>query len=230
MKKNKISIENIMEFSPQELNELELLPFDLEIMNEIQAIPGSYTVWTPSIKQSKAYYCGPASVLQALYTAGVAGKVSGNTDSAKQSTLAKNDALGTDRDRGTWINLVPPVMNKYTGRYRKWVYETIDNTSSKKSTMQYFCRSNHAYNNAVIYLLKTGELSYYKGADFSHYVTGSGIYYDTSSVTDYSNIRIRVADPHYNNSYFGSHIEPFNKVHAGMTKYTRLVGPANFVY
>ncbi len=199
----------------QDIADLELLPIDgdIEVYNPNLRVDYAYTVPSYRVTQSTSYYCGPASVLQALKSAGVSGGVSGSSDDDKQKTLASNSNLGTDRDGATWIELMPAVMDNYTGRTRKWTTGKVDATnSSTKNSLTYFARSNHAYGQAVIYLVRTESLSYYNGKRVDHYITGTAIYHKTNSSTDYANISVRLVDPNNNPEYNITTTEPFENL------------------
>ena len=51
-----------------------------------------------------------------------------------------------------------------------------------------------------------------------------------NSRTDYDNITVGLADPHYDARYHGKHTVYFEEIHYAMTRYSSMVGPANFVY
>lgn len=140
--------------------------------------------------------------------------------------------MGTDRDGATWINYVSATLNTFAPRTRNRTQQTINvNNSSSLSNMRYYIRSNHAYDDAVDFLVYPGALSYYPSSSKSgHYISGSGIYYRTGDASGYENIDLRLNDPHYDSRYFGTHVEPFLNVAQAMHNYSVSRGPANFVY
>lgn len=172
-------------------------------------------VATMAIRQCETYYCGPAAVLQALYSAGAYSSVPGDTSTAKQRTLATSSYLCTDRDEATSIYNMPSTMNHFTGRARAWTLMRVSTDS--KWWLVYGIRKNHSEGDAVIYLLDTDSLTYYGGANYTHYITGTGITFKTGSTTDYSNITVRLQDPHYDSSYYGRHTVPFMELATGMS-------------
>ena len=156
-----------------------------------------YLVYSVGVKQSNGYYCGPAAVLQALYASSDAGNVSGTTNTAKQKTLASSSYLRTDIDQATSIYNMPATLKALTGK--TWSMMHVNN-----SNPSYNIYKSHEAGNAVIYLIDTIHLSYY---DYSciHYVTGTGIYFDTYTYANINEIDVRLQDPHYDNSYYGEH-------------------------
>ena len=115
---------------------------------------------------------------------------------------------------------------------RTW--KTMKVNSSDSGTLNllsYYTRSNLAYGNGVMFLVIPNKLSYYASKEQSgHYISCSGVYYDSGSGTDFANTRFRLNDPHYKDEYFGEHKEPFLKVAEGMSTYSEQRGPDNFVY
>lgn len=233
---NILTLEEIMNMTDEELREMELLPFN---QNARGVVDASYEVSSYNIQQKNGYYCGPASTLQAIYASGKQSSVSRTTYTAKQETLAGNSYLCTDRDKATWIDYIPPVMNTFVPRAREWVRASVG-VEAKDDYMsfdiaEYYIRGNHYYGYAVIFLLQTYLLSYYPDSpthadNGNHYITGTAVYYDTLNPNDYENIRLRLNDSNNKSSYFGTHYEDFQNVMDAMIAYTNASGPANFVY
>lgn len=232
-----LTLEEIAGMTPEELEEMELLSVNLNARS--LQVNASYEVPSYNIQQVNYYYCGPASTLQAIYTSGMQDSVAGNTYAEKQATLASNSYLCTDRDGATWIDYVPNALNTFIPRFREWTRSSVgvESKDDYKSvdSAEYFIRSNHAYGYAVIYLLRTHLLSYYPDGEThadngNHYVTGTAVYYDTLSTTDYENMRLRINDSNNKSAYFGTFYEEFNNVMDAMIAYTTSRGPANFVY
>lgn len=228
---NAFTDEEIARMSPEELEKYQLLPLDGEL-----AAPFStngiafYGVATKSVKQLTGYYCGPAATLQTLYTAGVADQVTGSDDAAKQRTLASSSNLRTDADGATWIENIPTVLNKYTGRSRLWTtYKVANNNSGKLELSNKIC-SNHRYGSATIYLVRTPGIAYYGGTDCNHYITGISIHTDDGTYKDYADMVIIVADPNNDSRYYGNHGIPFEVLAAAMEAYTTLRKAANLVW
>ena len=229
---NEITLDEISMMTTEELEKLELVPLESSNSRAVSGLKDYYLVSKYNIKQINTYYCGPATTLQMLKVSGKAGQVSGTTDAQKQKTLASNQYLGTDRDGATWINNIASTMNKLSPRSRAWTQKVINkNDKDSLAHMQYFIRANHMYNYAVDYLVYPAELSYYPaGSRSGHYIYGSGIYYDSNNAADYNNIRLRLNDPHYDDRYYGTHVEKFMNVVRAMHDYTTNRGPANLVY
>ncbi|MBQ9765184.1 MAG: hypothetical protein IJW18_03195, partial [Lachnospiraceae bacterium] len=150
---------------------------------------------------------------------------------SKQRTLATIDYLCTDRDECTWIEYIPTTLNHFDDRAREWTRTTFTNSTSDKDSMEYWIRSNHAYGDQVIYLVKMKYLSYYPSTKTgSHYISGAGITYTTGSTTDYANIELKLLDPNWSDTYWGTHYEPFNNVNEACYQYWYQLRIANFVY
>ena len=227
----------IAAMTEEELEYYQLLPINSDttstldtLQNNLRSSCAYYSVPTTNIQQSTYYYCGPAATLQALYTAGVAGSVSGSTYAAKQQTLASTSYLFTDRDGATWIEYVPDTMDYFTNRTRHWATVTITDDHSGKSTLSYCCQSNLYYGNALVYLLETSDLGYYGGHSSAHYVTGTRIFSSDGTFYDYDNMSLSVADPNNNNNYYGNHTANFTAFVEAMNDYSTSVGPANLVW
>lgn len=228
VRSNELTLEVISNMSPEQLESLELLP--LNQMSRV--VNSSYTIPSYCVRQAETYYCGPASVLQILKSSGLQSQISGSSDIDKQRTLASSSYLYTDRDNGTWIGYIPAVMDEVTGRNREWTTKLINpNDYSTLTSLQYFTRSNLAYNYGTIFLVFPRELEYYNGSGSTgHYISCSGMYYDDTSGLDYSQIRFRVNDPHYSDQYFGEHVVELENLADAMYDYSVNRGPNNFVY
>ncbi|MGN0181718.1 MAG: C39 family peptidase [Candidatus Ornithomonoglobus sp.] len=145
-----------------------------------------YTV--PVIMQSKTWYCGPASVLQALY---------GNGDTTDtQDNIAA--ALGTTSG-GTYITSISaymrqkhPASSGYEYKAKAFTCYTYQNAIElvKKSLQQ----------NAVpiIRVGDTSVLGYYNGQSYTHYMCISEVNTNNNTVT--------LVDPHFNATYRGTHV------------------------
>ncbi len=228
---NLISMEEIALMSDEERERLCLLPIDQSGISPASSGEKVFTVYSVevmNIRQKNGYYCGPAATLQALYAGGCYDMVMGNTAEEKQTTLAEEYLYTTSS--GTWIDYIPPVMNEFTGRYRQWTRATIDTTHSSKSTMHFYARGNHLYGQATIYLLEASVLDYYQGNGSAHYVTGFSMDTTNDFTIDFNDITVGIADPHYNDAFFGSHYVNFNNLVDAMWEYSSTVGPANYVY
>jgi hypothetical protein len=237
---NILSLDEIEMMDAEELAMLELLPLN----PKERSVNGAYTVAAYNIMQINGYYCGPASVLQAIYASGNQNLVSGATNAEKQRTLASSNYLQTDYYSATPVEAVPGTLNTFIPRNRLWTAARIDDTSaSANSSVQYYARSNHSYGYAVVYLVCSEKLGYYKAKDINgdgtkdtvnvrHCITGTGIYYNTLDANDYNNIEIRLSDPNNqsNGAFFGTYIEPLENVVKAMNDYTILRDRASFIY
>ena len=170
-----------------------------QIMPASTIVDSCYLVHAVGVTQSNGYYCGPAAVLQALYASSDAYGVPGANDTAKQKTLASSSYLRTDIDQATSIYNMPATLQAFTGKTWKMLHVSNSNPS-------YNIYSSHEKYNAVIYLVNTSSLSYYKGDPYIHYITGTGIYFDANTYATTVNTRVRLQDPHYSAEYNGDHI------------------------
>lgn len=129
----------------------------------------------PAIMQEKDYYCGPASVLQALDGNGV------RTSSDTQDSIAA--ALGTDSS-GTYITNISaymrqrcPAKNGYEYKAKAFTCYTYENALELvKTSLQ---------KNAVpiIRIPDTSVLTYYDGLSQTHYVCVSQVDMNEGTVT-----------------------------------------------
>lgn len=143
---------------------------------------------TSLVQQINGYYCGPASVLMAIW--GWGGNVSGSTNTAKQNTLAS--AMGTTSSSGTYVYRVRDTLNSYLGSnfYSYYLGSSLDQT-----TFRVYVFNSLSKNRAPILHAKTEYLSYYNGHASGHYITATDFNYD--------NMTIRLHDCNNNSSYYG---------------------------
>jgi hypothetical protein len=156
-----------------------------------------------NIKQSKKYNCGSAAVLQTLYGRGKASSVSGSSDSAKMQTL--DTLYDVDKDRSMYVYRAVNALNKYSGA--SYVYEE----GSKMTKGQFEDRIANSLMQwkPVVLHAKTGRLSYYKNKDVGHYISLDYVNRTTQTV--------RLADPNYDNSYFGIHYVPLKEAYESIS-------------
>ena len=208
---NYIGLEDVALMDDKKLSELELTPLDpFSGLADSSGRTGqyrlnsSYSVNVPYIPQMTGYYCGPAATLQAIYASGQENMVPGTTVNEKQQQIAIAELTGTG---GTFVQNIVGVLNVLIPRTRQWTMAKLANNNSDMSHLQYFARSNHAYNYATIYLVTPGRLDYRLENPVTligHYVTGQAIFYNTLSASDYDNIVISIVDPS-NSSVGGTH-------------------------
>lgn len=225
-----LTMKEIKSMSDATLERMSLLSTNSIITRSVNS---SYVVTPYTIKQKKTYYCGPAATLQVIKVSNKSGDVAGNTDDEKQDTLASSTYLNTEAQKATAIGKVADTLNELVPRTRSWVTAKISaESTSNKSTMQYYVCSNLSYGYGVIYLVIPKKLSYYPdSATSGHYISGSGIYYgNTQNPNDYANIQLRINDPHYDDAYYGYRNEAFNNVVDAMHLYSTERGADNFVY
>ena len=128
----------------------------------------SFTKTYPNYKQETSYYCGPASVKQAIQWI--------NGSSASQSTYAS--AMGTNSDSGTIVyNLTRYGLNAYQSKY--------DYGFTQVSTMRDEWRLWEIVQNNILYEKLPviahailDDLYMYNGVKGGHYITITGYYDD----------------------------------------------------
>ncbi len=151
---------------------------------------------TTPIQQITGYYCGPASLLQALYSMYKEGYVSGSTFGEKQTTLA--NAMGTTESLGTYVYRMVNQLNSYASGYR---YLYVGDYSSADISSRLW--SSLAMDKPGIIRCDTKYLPYYNGRQYFHYITITGV--NSGSFSPTSSYYYDLEDSHYNGSYFGYH-------------------------
>lgn len=149
----------------------------------------------PTIEQSEIWYCGPASVLQALIGNGVLSNRTSNKSATKQDSVAAS--LNTTED-GTYITNISAYMRQqfpaaggYEYKAKAFTCYTYQNAIEMvKTSLQ---------QNAVpiIRVDDTSVLGYYDGEQFTHYMCISKVNTVNNTVT--------VVDPHKKDAYRGTH-------------------------
>lgn len=170
-----------------------------------------YTV--PAIEQSEEWYCGPASVLQALIGNGVLSNTTSNKSATKQDSVA--ESLNTTKKDGTNITRISaymrqefPAANGYEYKAKAFTLYTYQNAIEMvKTSLQ---------QNAVpiIRVDDTSVLDYYNGNQYTHYMCISKV--------DTINNTVTVVDPHYDSAYRGSHV-------ISMSEFENLVNYAGWI-
>lgn len=170
----------------------------------------NYTV--PVVKQSTKYYCGPASVIEALIGNGLMSNTAANKSKSKQDEIAKNMKV-TEKDGVANVPTVVDELNaNYSGSnpYGYGIF-TKYNYSESISYMTYAFVHNMV---PVVYIADTSKFDYYyyndKGS-FTHYVVVASI--------DYESETICIVDPHYDNRYGGIHYVSFDEFYDAMKTY-----------
>ncbi|MDO4541809.1 MAG: C39 family peptidase [Bacillota bacterium] len=162
-----------------------------------------------NVQQKNSYYCGPATVLNAI--AGWGGYVAGSTNIAKQDTLANR--MGTNSSEGTYVYQVKNALNAYlnspTNQHR---YDYVLGSSMTTTTFLNAMRTMFPYDRSLILHARTAPLSYYNGADYHHYIL----------VTAFNTLngKTRLNDPHWNNSYYGIRSVPTSEALATVKNYS----------
>lgn len=126
------------------------------------SLPGDYLLLNyPNYKQSKYYYCGPASVKQAIqYLA---------SSSSSQDTYAKN--MESNGDKGTLVYKITQELNKYQ---KKHTYAHQVMKQNDFSTFVSAIKQNIKSEVPTILHAKTKSLYLYNGDDIGHYITAIG--------------------------------------------------------
>lgn len=158
--------------------------------------------YVPNIKQAETYFCGPASVLQALYGFNAGNRVPGNNYDEKQYYLANN--MSTNPTDGTYVYKMVDELNKYSSR--KYVYVNAGSLSETQ-ILDYITTSLINDRPAILHA-QTKGLKYYNGKSLGHYITAFG--------TDRYNKQVALSDCHYNDLYFGVHVVSLSEVKAAL--------------
>ena len=175
--------------------------------NQIAEINGGYITYSgnntnawvsaPELQQSKYWWCGPCSVLQAA--AGYGTYVEGTTNKAKQETIIKyindtssaSDAITDTKRDGAKVYQVKNACNEFVGGgydYKKG--SNLSDTQFKniitKSLINNKCPILHA---------RTEYISYYDGHESGHYICLSAVNNTTN--------KVQLADCNFNDAYHG---------------------------
>ena len=138
------------------------------------------------------YHCGPASALQAL----VANKKISYPSNTQSAVKQAGKDMGTNSS-GTYVYQITNYMNNH------------ESSSSVNYKSKGFTR--YSYDKALDFVINclasgrapvmrvynTSLMSYYNGAQYSHYVTITGVNTNTGKIT--------VVDPHFSTKYRGVH-------------------------
>lgn len=164
-----------------------------------------------AIMQSNNYYCGPASVLQALTGNGVVSGYNSYNSSAKQAEIAK--AMGTTEEDGTYIGAISAYMRTMFPAKNGYEYKAKGFTCNTYKTAIELVKVSLQQNAVpIIRIPDTSVLTYYGGLKQKHYVCISEV--------DTKNNTVTLVDP--NNTvkdgktpYYGTHtisISQFEKL------------------
>ncbi len=155
-----------------------------------------YTV--PVITQANGYYCGPASVLQALR---------GNGDATDTQANIAND-LGTTKDDGTYITRISAYMRQKHAASGGYEYKAKAFTCyTYQNAIELVKESLKKDAVPIIRIYDTKVLGYYNGLSQTHYMCISEVNTKNNTVT--------LVDPHYDSTYRGRHtikISEFEKL------------------
>lgn len=152
-----------------------------------------YTV--PAIYQRTNYYCGPASVLQALIGNGVLSDVYsvsrselGSNNIRNQNSVSKQNeiagAMGTTAANGTYIGSISAYMRNHFPAKNGYEYKAKAFTRYTYGNAIELVKASLAQNAVpIIRVPDTSVLYYYHGTSQSHYVCVSKVDTENNEVT-----------------------------------------------
>ncbi|MCL2697646.1 MAG: C39 family peptidase [Oscillospiraceae bacterium] len=148
-----------------------------------------YTV--PYVNQILNYYCGPASIAQALIGNGTQLNTTSNKNRAFLDARAAD--MGTTQSDGTHLQDMKWMMNHYyaNGNTYKDSIVTVYNIDTAMGRLENSLAKGYV---PIIYLADTNLLSYYNST-FKHYV----VIYDINHVTN----KVKLMDPHWLSAHGG---------------------------
>lgn len=156
-----------------------------------------YSVNMTARRQSNGYYCGPAAVLQNLTFH------KGSTSGLPSQTTLANLAGTTSAGSSSYG--LRDALNNYSSKYKFSKYVVGNVTTSQQTTWESRIKNNLiTARRAPILLYETGNLPRYKNKNLRHYNSVRSWSYDYISKTK----KIRNVDPHYSDTYFGTHWDP----------------------
>lgn len=147
----------------------------------------------PYVKQLEVYYCGPASVIEALIGNGTINNTTNNKNLAAQNAHAQ--AMNTTSENGTHITNLRNRMNSY---YSSSLYSNFNITRYNLDDMWQNIYSSFINGRVPILRVQdTSRLEYYLGSSFTHYIVISQV--------DIQHNLITLVDCHYDALYGGTH-------------------------
>ncbi len=173
---------------------------DRSIQSECGIQPQSYVgtyasskYYVPVVKQKTNYYCGPASIIEALVGNGILD----DENSVTQGTIA---AKAGTTSNGTYVYKVRDVLNSYYSS-SPYEYKYVSHYTSKDSV--YLLVDSLANDFVPVVLFSnTSKLGYYNGKAYSHYVAVEYV--------DLNAKKIGIVDPNYISPYGGEHEVSFD--------------------
>ena len=162
-----------------------------------------YAISVTANQQEKNNWCGPASGRQALSFH--KSRSGSSTALPSQTTLASK--MGTNADGSTTTGIAK-ALNEYKSTFgigSNYTAASLRNLTNPQGTFETRIKGvlmNKT--NAPILLVQTKFIPRYKGVALRHYITVSAYSYDHSKGTK----EVRTVDPHYNNTYYGTHWNP----------------------
>ncbi len=170
------------------------------------AVNGVYKLacTVPYVMQIEKYYCGPASVLQALIGAGYLTNESNNKNYAKQKDVA--DALETTEKEGTYVYKITEYMQEYyqnISSSKSYISKWFD-SDTKGNVIGFLTYSLQNNGAPIVKVSDTSKFRYYNNVSQAHYVTVIEV--DTNSRT------ITVMDPNYSPGLGNKHTITYNEM------------------
>lgn len=153
----------------------------------------------PNVQQKNSYYCGPAAILMSLIGSGASGYYYTNNETITdswQDTVA--NAIGTTSSGSNITNIKNYLNQRVTGS-NGYSFSTMIFTRYTYNTVLDYIEESLIMDTVPILLLTPrSNLGYYNGNTPSHYVVVESVDFNAGTVT--------IIDPHYSNTYFGSHV------------------------
>lgn len=165
--------------------------------------------YVTNIRQTTNSNCGSTTVLQTLYGLGSASQVSGSTDSAKISTIDKENDVATQGS--LFVYQAVNALNKYSTR----TYTYVVGSSLTEATFEQYIATSLTNSKPVILHARTQYIGYYGGHASGHYLSLDYV----NRTTDI----VRIVDCNYQDSYYGIHYvslsEAYKSIHDESGRY-----------
>ncbi len=157
--------------------------------------------YVQNVRQSKAYNCGSATVLQTLYGLNSASAVSGTTNAQKMQTI--DSVYRVDEQGSLMVYQLTDALNSYNYANRNYRFALGSGMNL------YNFENNVAYSltsgKPVVLHAKTGYLDYYGGVSTGHYLSLDSINRKDKTV--------RIVDCNYKDGLYGVHYVPLQEAY-----------------
>lgn len=163
--------------------------------------------YVKNIRQTSDHNCGTTTLLQTLYGLNSAGNVLGGNDKEKIESLDRKYSV--DAQGCLIVYQLVDGLNEYNWGNQTYRYTEASNMSRRQ--FEDYVATALTYCKPVVLHARTGSLNYYgEGNDISHYLS-----------LDYINRRtkrVRIADCHFDNAYFGFHDVSIDEAHRSISR------------